>query len=47
MAEYVGMTTENVIRTLSEFRKDDILKIYGKTIQIVQMDTLKSIAEFG
>lgn len=47
MAEYVGMTTENVIRTLSEFRKDEILKIYGKTIQIVQMDTLKSIAEFG
>ena len=47
MAEYVGMTTENVIRTLSEFRKDGILKIYGKTIQIVQMDTLKSIAEFG
>jgi hypothetical protein len=43
----VGMTTENVIRTLSEFRKDGILKIYGKTIQIVQIDTLKSIAEFG
>ena len=47
MAEFVGMTTENVIRTLSEFRKDGILKIYGKTIQIVNMDTLKSIAEFG
>jgi CRP/FNR family transcriptional regulator len=47
MAEYVGMTTENVIRTLSEFRKDHIVKIYGKTIQIVQMDTLRSIAEFG
>lgn len=47
MAEYVGMTTENVIRTLSEFRKDGILKIYGKTIQIVNMDSLKSIADFG
>ena len=47
MAEYVGMTTENVIRTLSEFRRDGILKIYGKTIHIVNMDTLKSIAEFG
>jgi CRP-like cAMP-binding protein len=47
MAEYVGMTTENVIRTLSEFRKDGILKIYGKTILIVNMDTLRSIAEFG
>jgi len=47
MAEYVGMTTENVIRTLSEFRKDGILKIYGKTIQIANLDSLKSIAEFG
>lgn len=47
MAEYVGMTTENVIRTLSEFRKDGILKIYGKTIHIVNMESLRSIAEFG
>ena len=47
MAEYVGMTTENVIRTLSEFRKDGILKIYGKTIQIVNMESLRAVAEFG
>jgi CRP-like cAMP-binding protein len=47
MAEYVGMTTENVIRTLSEFRRDGILKIYGKTIHIANMDSLESIAEFG
>lgn len=47
MADYVGMTTENVIRTLSEFRKDGILKIYGKTIHIANMDSLKSISEFG
>lgn len=47
MAEYVGMTTENVIRTLSEFRKDGILKIYGKTIHIVKMDSLQSISDFG
>ena len=47
MAEYVGMTTENVIRSLSELRRDGILKIYGKTIQIVDEPLLKSIAEFG
>jgi len=47
MAEYVGMTTENVIRTLSEFRKDGILKIYGKTIHISNMESLQSISEFG
>lgn len=47
MAEYVGMTTENVIRSLSELRKDGILKIYGKTIEIVNLETLKSIASYG
>lgn len=47
MADYVGMTTENVIRTLSEFRRDGILKIYGKTIHIANMKSLQSIAEFG
>ncbi|MDF1574558.1 MAG: Crp/Fnr family transcriptional regulator [Bacteroidales bacterium] len=47
MAEFVGMTTENVIRTLSEFRRDGILKIYGKTIHISNMESLQSIAEFG
>lgn len=47
MAEFVGMTTENVIRSMSELRRDGILKIYGKTIHIINMDTLKSIAEFG
>lgn len=47
MAEYVGMTTENVIRSLSEFRQDNILKIYGKTIQVVDLNLLKSISEFG
>jgi CRP/FNR family transcriptional regulator len=47
MAEYIGMSAENVIRSLSEFRKDGILKIFGKTILVVQMETLKSIAEYG
>jgi CRP/FNR family transcriptional regulator len=47
MADYVGMTTENVIRSLSELRKDGILKIYGKTIQIINVETLNSIASFG
>lgn len=47
MAEFVGMTTENVIRSLSEFRRDGILKIYGKTIAIADKNVLKSIAEFG
>ena len=47
IAEYIGMTTENVIRTLSEFRKDNIIKIFGKDILIVDKKRLKGISEFG
>jgi len=47
IGEYIGMTTENVIRTLSEFRKDKILSITGKTIEIRDSETLKSISSFG
>ena len=47
IAEYIGMTTENVIRTLSEFRKDGLLKIFGKHIEIVDHERLQRIAEHG
>lgn len=47
IAEYIGMTTENVIRTLSEFRKAKIIKIFGKDILIVEKKRLESISEFG
>ena len=47
IAEYIGMTTENVIRTLSEFRKDKIIKIFGKDILIADKNMLHSISEFG
>jgi len=47
IADYIGMTTENVIRTLSEFRKDKIIKIFGKDILIVDKKRLENISEFG
>jgi CRP/FNR family transcriptional regulator len=47
IAEYIGMTTENVIRTFSEFRKDKLIKINGKEIEIVSPETLKKISNFG
>ncbi|MCK4922952.1 MAG: Crp/Fnr family transcriptional regulator [Bacteroidales bacterium] len=47
IAEYIGMSTENVIRTLSEFRKDKIIKIFGKTIEIVDNDGLVRISRLG
>lgn len=47
IAEFIGKTTENVIRTLSEFRKDRIIKIFGKSIEIVDKDKLQQISDFG
>jgi len=47
IGEYIGMTTENVIRTLSEFKNHGILKIYGKNISIVDRKRLETISEFG
>lgn len=47
IAEYIGMTTENVIRTLSEFRKDKVIKIFGKDIYIADKKRLEMISEFG
>jgi len=47
MAEYIGMTIENVIRTLSDMRKDGIIKIYGSTIEIVDKERLQRINELS
>jgi len=47
LAEYIGMSTENVIRTLSEFRKDKLIRINGKEIEMVDLKTLEQISNFG
>jgi len=47
IAEYIGMTVENVIRTLSDLRKDGIIKIFGPVIEIVDEPRLTRIAELS
>lgn len=47
IASFIGMSTENVIRTLSEFRKEEIIGIFGKHIEILQLSKLKKISELG
>lgn len=47
IAEYIGMTTENVIRALSEFRKEKIVSITGKEIELRDVTILRTISEFG
>ena len=44
IAEFIGMTTENVIRTLSEFRQDKMIRINGKTIEIADKEKLVQIS---
>jgi len=47
IAELIEMTTENVIRILSEFRKDKIIEIDGKRIRILNPDRLESVCKLG
>lgn len=47
IAELIDMRTENVIRILSEFRKDGIIKINGPCIEIIQPELLRKISDAG
>lgn len=47
IGEFIGVTTENVIRTLSDLRKDNIIKINGKVIEIVDIEKLKKVYELS
>jgi len=47
IADYIGMSTANVIRTMSDFKKDGIIKIFGKTIEVVDLDKLEFISKRG
>ncbi len=47
IAQLIDMSTENVIRILSEFRKDNILTIEGKYIKILDPGRLQRIYDLG
>lgn len=47
VAELIDMSTENVIRVLSEFRKDKLIQIEGKVIEIINIEKLEKIYELG
>jgi len=47
LGELISMTTENVIRTFSEFRRDSLIYIQDKTITLVDYNRLKIIAKSG
>ena len=45
--ELIDMSTENVIRILSEFRKDGLIQIDGSKIEIINFESLNKISRFG
>ncbi len=47
IADYIGMSTANVIRTLSDFKKDGIIRVFGKTIEIIDKSRLEILSRIG
>jgi CRP-like cAMP-binding protein len=47
IADYISMSTANVIRTLSDFKREGIIKVEGKTIEIVDIEKLEFISKRG
>lgn len=47
IADYIGMSTANVIRTMSDFKKEGIIKVFGKTIEVVDINKLEILSKRG
>lgn len=47
IADFISMSTANVIRTFSEFKRDGIIKSYGRTIEIIDPDKLEVVSKRG
>lgn len=47
IAEFSGLATENLVRVLSELKRDNIISINNKTIEILNYETLKMLSNLG
>jgi len=47
LAELAGTTKESLIRTLTEFKNDKIIKLEGKKVSIISLDILKTLSRIG
>lgn len=47
IADFISMSTANVIRTLSDFKRDGIINTEGKMIEIIDASKLDMIAKRG
>ncbi|MEA3451530.1 MAG: Crp/Fnr family transcriptional regulator, partial [Bacteroidota bacterium] len=44
LANYIGISRENTVRTITEFRKEGLISTNGKNVQIIQKDILNAMA---
>lgn len=47
IAQLVGMSVENVIRAISNLRRDKVLNVYGKRIEILDIKLLRKIRDLN
>lgn len=47
IADYIGMSTANVIRTISDFKKEGFIRIDGKTVEVLDPERLEIISKRG
>lgn len=47
IAEIAGLSTENVIRILKKFQEDHLIRISGKTLEILDIENLRRISDIG
>jgi CRP/FNR family transcriptional regulator, polysaccharide utilization system transcription regulator len=47
LAELAGTTKESLIRTLTEFKNDKIIKLEGKKVHIISYDIIKTLSRLG
>jgi CRP-like cAMP-binding protein len=47
LAELTGMSTESVIRILKDFKDEKLIRMTGKSLQIIDIERLQRISDFG
>ncbi|MBA4319194.1 MAG: hypothetical protein C0412_12405 [Flavobacterium sp.] len=47
MADFLGISMENVIRILKELENDGLIEVNGKSFKLINIESLHKVCEFG
>ena len=47
MADFLGLSMENVIRIIKELENDGLIEVNGKSIKLLNLNSLHKVCEFG